>query len=200
MKLKLKLKKLTIKLTAHSSQLTANKKYKIMKPKRHTLLFFLLLATVSAMGQNPDPHGTEESAITGMIASELRQGKSDSDNIIYKTGNPADWPAELDAVQAAPKNHKILLENEKVRVLEVILQPNEIEPLHHHKWPSALYIQEAGDFTDSDGEGNIIFDSRKLPEPLTFPLTMYKEPEAPHSVVNLSSTKTIRLIRVELKQ
>lgn len=168
--------------------------------KKLRILFFLLLVMVSATAQNPDPHGTEESAITGIIASELGQGKSDPDHIIYKTGNPADWPAELDAVIAAPKNHKILLENDKVRVLEVILQPNETEPLHHHRWPSALYIQEAGDFTDSDGEGNIIFDSRKLPEPLTFPLTKYKEPEAPHSVVNLSSTKTIRLIRVEIKQ
>ncbi len=53
---------------------------------------------------------------------------------------------------------------------------------------------------DYDGEGNIIFDSRKLPEPLPMPFTMYKEPEAPHAVVNLSDTKTIRLIRVEMKQ
>ncbi|HBY69920.1 MAG: hypothetical protein CMC07_09390 [Flavobacteriaceae bacterium] len=160
---------------------------------------FLLLATISAIAQNPDPHGTEDSAITGMISSKFSQEKINAKNIVYKTGNPANWPAELDAVLAAPKNHKIILENEKVRVLEVTLKPSEIEPLHHHRWPSVLYIQEAGDFTDADANGNIIFDSRKLPEPLTFPLTMYKEPEAPHSVVNLSDTKSIKLIRVELK-
>ncbi|PVW16500.1 hypothetical protein [Marixanthomonas spongiae] len=171
-----------------------------MKPKIHILIFLLLLATVSILAQNPDPHGTEESAITGMLPSEFIQEKSDPSKIIYKTGNPADWPDNLDATIAAPNNHKILLENDKVRVMEVILQPNEIEPLHHHRWPSVLYIQEAGNFTDSDEEGNIIFDSRKLPEPLIFPLTMFKEPEAPHSVVNLSNTKTIRLIRVEMKQ
>lgn len=121
-------------------------------------------------------------------------------SIVYKTGNPADWPAELDAVVAAPNNHKILLENDKVRVLEVTLAPGEVENLHHHQWPSVLYIQEAGDFTDSDGEGNIIFDSRKLPEPLKLPMTMYKDPEAPHTVTNMSKTKTVRLIRVEMKQ
>ncbi|UCA56578.1 MULTISPECIES: nuclear transport factor 2 family protein [Aequorivita] len=131
-----------------------------------------------------------------IIGSAFSQEK----NIVYKTGNPTDWPSELDAVIAAPKNHKILLENDKVRVLEVTLAPGEKEALHHHRWPSALYIQEAGDFIDYEGDGNVIFDSRQLPEPLPMPFTMYKEPEAPHSVVNLSKTKPIRLIRVEMKQ
>lgn len=119
--------------------------------------------------------------------------------INYRTGDPATWPAHLDAVTAAPENHKILLENDQVRVLEVFLGPEEKEPLHHHKWPSVLYIQEAGDFIDYDKEGEVIFDTRKLPEPLSFPLTMQKAPEAPHSVVNLSKTNPVRLIRVEMK-
>ena len=62
----------------------------------------------------------------------------------YKTGDPADWPKNQDAVVAAPKNHKILLENEKVRVLEVTVAPGEVEPIHHHQWPSVLYVMEAG--------------------------------------------------------
>ena len=123
----------------------------------------------------------------------------ENQKIDYKTGDPATWPAHLDAVIAAPKNHKILMENDQVRVLEVYLAPGEKEALHHHKWPSVLYIQEAGDFIDYDQDGKVIFDSRKLPEPLTFPLTMQKGPEAPHSPVNLSKTTPIRLIRVEMK-
>ncbi len=127
------------------------------------------------------------------------QEYEESQKINYKTGNPANWPAKLDAVRAAPSNHKILLENDQVRVLEVYLAPEEKEPLHHHKWPSVLYIQEAGDFVDYDSNDKVIFDTQKLPEPLSFPLTMTKEPEAPHSVVNLSKTKPIKLIRVEMK-
>lgn len=121
-------------------------------------------------------------------------------SLLYRTGNPADWPKEQDAVVSAPGNHRILLENDKVRVLEVTVLPKEIEPVHHHRWNSVLYIMEAGHFIDRDGEGNVIMDSRKIPEPLVFPLTMYKKPEAPHSVENLSDTKTIRLIRVEMKE
>ena len=133
-------------------------------------------------------------------SSAYSQENKSNQTLQYKTGDPAEWPTELDAVVAAPKNHKILLENDKVRVLEVTLGPGEIEALHHHRWPSALYIQEAGDFVDYDGDGNVIFDSRQLPEPLPMPFTMYKDPEAPHSVVNLSQTSPIRLIRVEIKQ
>lgn len=119
--------------------------------------------------------------------------------LAYKTGNPADWPKELDAVIAAPDNHKILMENDRVRVLEVTMAPTTIEPLHSHQWPSVLYIQSAGDFIDRDAEGEIILDTRTLPEPMTFPMTMWKAPEAPHSAENLSETQTIRLIRVEIK-
>ena len=118
---------------------------------------------------------------------------TDEQKLLYKTGNPADWPKDQDAVVSAPNNHKILLENDKVRVLEVTVLPNEIEPVHHHQWKSVLYIMDAGDFIDRDAEGNVIMDTRKLPEPLVFPLTMYKDPEAPHTVENLSDTKTIRV-------
>ena|SRR5680860_375649 len=72
--------------------------------------------------------------------------------------DPHSWPANLDAVIAAPENHKILMENEKVRVLEVTLLPGETEEVHHHQWPSVLYIQEVGDFIDYDKDGNIIMD------------------------------------------
>ena len=131
--------------------------------------------------------------------SQNKEIKADQ-SINYKTGNPADWPKNLDAVVAAPKNHKILLENENVRVIQVTLKPGEVEPLHHHQWHSVLYIQSAGDFVDRDGVGNVIFDSRTLKTPLKFPMTMWKDPEAPHSVENLSKTITLRLIRVEMKK
>lgn len=145
--------------------------------------------------------GMEASRKGAEKAREAMGEKAGNANVLlYKTGNPADWPRAQDAVVAAPKNHKILLENEHVRVLEVTLLPNELEPVHHHRWPSVLYIMEAGDFIDRDAEGNVIMDSRQLPEPLVFPMTMWKDAEAPHSVENLSDTKTIRLIRVESKQ
>jgi len=143
-------------------------------------------ALVAAMSRTPDAVGDSDH-----VAS--------SGQLKYATGDPASWPAELDAVIAAPDNHEVLLENDYVRVLKVTLGPGEVEPLHSHRWPSVLHIQQAGHFLDRDAEGNVIFDSREAP-PLELPLTMWKGPEAPHSPVNLSEDTEIRLIRVELKQ
>ena len=45
---------------------------------------------------------------------------------------PSSWDPALDAVVAAPANHKVLFENDQLRVLEVTLEPEEEEPTHHH--------------------------------------------------------------------
>ena len=42
------------------------------------------------------------------------------------------WPENLDAVKAAPENHKVIFENEHVRVLEVTIAPHSKEPIHVH--------------------------------------------------------------------
>ncbi|MBZ5667630.1 MAG: hypothetical protein LAO30_23910 [Acidobacteriia bacterium] len=47
---------------------------------------------------------------------------------------------------------------------------------------------------------NVIFDTRQLQTPLHYPMTMYKDPEAPHAVENLSKTITLHLVRVEMKK
>ena len=143
-------------------------------------------------------------AITMYVISLAQEAALSQTNegqqLLYKTGDPDKWPKDQDAMASAPGNHKVLLENDAVRVLEVTVLPKEVEPIHHHQWPSVLYIMEAGQFIDRDAEGNTILDTRELDTPLVFPMTVWKEPEAPHSVENLSETKKIRLIRVELKQ
>ena len=50
--------------------------------------------------------------------------------------DPSTWDPALDAVTAAPANHRILFENDRLRVLEVTLEPDDEEPVHHHRWPS----------------------------------------------------------------
>ena len=54
--------------------------------------------------------------------------------------NPAEWDPALDAVAAAPANHKVLFENDNLRVLEVTLEADEEEPVHHHRWPSVFVL------------------------------------------------------------
>ena len=50
------------------------------------------------------------------------------------------WPAELDAMQAAPDFHRLLFENDVVRVLEAHVGSGETVPVHTHCWPGVLYL------------------------------------------------------------
>ena len=160
--------------------------YEFMKKfEAHLILLFIFVSINAVFSQE------KEKIATQTFAYRSSDPHGDESN---------DWPDNLDAVIAAPKNHKILMENDKVRVLEVTIVPGETEEVHHHQWPSVLYIQEAGDFIDYDSNGKIIVDTRLIKPALKFPMTMWKDSEGAHSVQNLSKTITIRLIRVEMKQ
>jgi hypothetical protein len=110
------------------------------------------------------------------------------------------WPANLDGVKAAPETHKVVFENEHVRVLEVIIPPHSKEPVHTHCWPSTLYIQQIGDIVDRDANGQIIFDSRQLKESEKQkpPFVLWTATESPHSDENPSDSP-IKIIQVENK-
>ena len=44
------------------------------------------------------------------------------------------WPDSLDALTAAPESHRLLFENDAVRVLETRIAPGETTLLHTHRW------------------------------------------------------------------
>jgi hypothetical protein len=55
------------------------------------------------------------------------------------------FPDGYDAAQAAPKSHKVIYENEFVRVLEVTIpSPGATEPMHHHRWPGFFLSWDTG--------------------------------------------------------
>ena len=54
--------------------------------------------------------------------------------------SPWRWPDSMDSVNAAPKNHRVLFENDHVRLLEVVVQPGETEAMHGHKFPSVFMM------------------------------------------------------------
>src|SRR6201996_3306427 len=57
----------------------------------------------------------------------------------------SDFPDGYDAVQAAPDTHKVIFENEFVRVLEVsVPPPGTTIPMHHHRWPGFFLDWDTG--------------------------------------------------------
>lgn len=109
-----------------------------------------------------------------------------------------EWPPELDALVAAPEHHKLLLENDFVRVLDTLIPPGQITKVHTHKWPASLYIISWSDFIRYDAEGNIMVDSRMLPETPSPSSALWSGPLQPHALENIGE-KDIHIISVEIK-
>jgi hypothetical protein len=109
------------------------------------------------------------------------------------------WPDSLDALIAAPAFHRLLLENERVRVLDVRIAPGQTVPVHTHKWPSIVYVQSTSDFIRRDGQGTVILDSRITGAPQSEPVVQWLPPMPPHSVENVGPSE-IHLFTVELKE
>jgi len=112
--------------------------------------------------------------------------------------NNIQWPAELDALIAAPQHHKLLFENEMVRVLDTMIMPGEITNVHTHQNPASLYIISWSDFIRYDADGNVLVDSGtmgKIPGPGS---ALWSGPLLPHSLKNTGDNE-LHVISVEVK-
>ena len=105
------------------------------------------------------------------------------------------WPDSLDARIVAPESHKILLENEYVRVIEVTIKPGTKEPAHIHKWPSVMIVDVPTDlrYYDEDNKAVEITGRYKTK-------TEWIDPERLHAVENVDNKKEYHAIRIELKK
>jgi hypothetical protein len=108
------------------------------------------------------------------------------------------WPASLDALSAAPGHHTLLLENDRVRVLETVIPPGDVVPVHTHCWPSVLYVLSWSEFIRCDADGTVVLDSRTTGSGGSPPSVAWSEALPPHSLENVG-TAEIRVISVEIK-
>jgi hypothetical protein len=68
--------------------------------------------------------------------------------------NEAEWPPHLDALVAAPANHRRLFEDDAVRVLEVTVEPGERGNLHHQRWPSLKVVLARPNYRNFDAKAD----------------------------------------------
>ena len=118
------------------------------------------------------------------------------------------WPDSMDSINAAPKNHKVLFENDHVRLLEVVVQPGETETMHGHKYPSVFMMDAPQPRTvnknleeDGDGKG----PPRDRPRPPQAGSSEYPTaramttPQPPHQITN-ADTFPQHFYRMEFKK
>lgn len=108
------------------------------------------------------------------------------------------WPEELDALQAAPVHHRLILENDRVRVLDTRIRPGETVPVHTHRWPAVHHIMSWSDFVRRDADGKVIVDTRGKPAPASLPVVIWGEALPPHTLENVGSAE-LHVVSIELK-
>jgi hypothetical protein len=109
------------------------------------------------------------------------------------------WPDSLDALVAAPECHRLLFENEEVRVLETVVRSGQTTPVHTHRWPAVLYVLASAHFVRRDPDGTVLLDTRAadaLPELNT---AAWTAPFPPHTLENVD-TSELRVLDIELKR
>ena len=112
--------------------------------------------------------------------------------------DPKAWDPNLDAVKAAAKNHRVIYEDEDVRVLSVTVEPGEVEVAHHHQWPSVIVFVSLTPSENRDAKGNLLPTTRPG-ETREQPVVVRMPPQGAHAVTN-KGTSAMRLIRIEYKK
>jgi hypothetical protein len=114
------------------------------------------------------------------------------------SSNEWPWPDSLDALMAAPRYHKLLMEDERVRVIHTRVPAGETVPLHTHRWPSVLVILSWSECVRRDQEGEVTYDARNDAAPPLLDSASWYPPLPPHTLENIG-TREISTINVEMK-
>ena len=112
--------------------------------------------------------------------------------------DPATWDPALDGVLAAPENHKVLYEDEAIRVISVSIAPGAIEKPHHHCLPAVFVVDRlvsVRDFNGATGEEIPL----PIPKDAPLPITAKFLPQPLHYVENLD-TRPFHATRIEFKR
>jgi hypothetical protein len=111
-----------------------------------------------------------------------------------------EWPPHLDALVAAPANHRLLFEDDAVRVLEVTVEPGERENLHHHRWPSLMVVLARPNYRNFDADGSEMPPSGGTADSPVLPRALRLPPQRLHAIeIAADAPHGFRGIRIEFK-
>jgi quercetin dioxygenase-like cupin family protein len=99
---------------------------------------------------------------------------------------------KFDAALVATQTHKVLFENDAMRVLQVEIAPGVKEPLHDHPYKGITIIESPARLRYEDKNGKLI--TELLNEGVS-----WVEPVGLHTAQNVDS-KTFKGYRIELKK
>ena len=93
--------------------------------------------------------------------------------------------AELDGPVAAPAHHRVLFENEHVRVIETVIRAGDTAPLHTHLVPHLVHFTSGSQFVRRDASGAVLLDTREQGTDYAIPVYSWNDGLGPHTLENV---------------
>ena len=112
--------------------------------------------------------------------------------------SPWPWSEDLDGPVAAAGNHRVIFENDRVRVLDTRIPAGTTAPLHTHRRATASYVISGSGFVRRDEHGETLLDTRSIDPPFAMPSILWSDMTPAHTLENIGSDD-IHVIAVELK-
>jgi hypothetical protein len=104
----------------------------------------------------------------------------------------------LDGVVADPDHHRVLFENDRIRVIETTVRVGETTPVHTHLMPTVLYALSGSHFVRRNSQGEVLVDTRNVDPPFVMPQVQWSDGTPEHTLENPGPDDLI-VIAVELK-
>jgi hypothetical protein len=98
---------------------------------------------------------------------------------------------------ATRRNHKVIFENDDVRVLETTVLAGEITPLHTHLAPTVMYVVSGSHFIRREAHGGTLLDTRATPG-FVLPKVLFSASTPRHTLENTGADDLV-VVGVELK-
>jgi hypothetical protein len=112
---------------------------------------------------------------------------------------PEQWPPVLDALIAASEHHKLLFENDRVRVIDANIPAGDMTAVHTHRFAASHIVISWSDFIRYDAGGNVLLDSRNLGKTFEPHTALWSEALGPHALKNVGEHE-LHIISVEVKE
>lgn len=100
---------------------------------------------------------------------------------------------------AAPVHHRLLIDNDSVRVLDVRIAPGDTVPAHQHNLPSVFITLSPADLVFRNLAGETVRDVRRSREGHTDPEVGWRNPAPAPRIVSNIDTVELHALRIELK-
>src|SRR5262249_40269171 len=134
-------------------------------------------------------HLVTGAAVGAFIFSQA--GVADQYPLSTDGSDPQTWDPGMDGPIGAPENHKVIFENENIRIMSVRVLPGAREPYHSHAKCSVLVFDSPAKVTDYNKAG--VATARVLmgaiswlgeDVPKNIPFVGVQPPQALHSIAN----------------